>query len=71
MKTDLIESRGWSEKLAAKYIGVSVSFLQKDRMNGALPNRTIGPRHIKVGKRVIYLKEELDNWLNNQLLSRL
>jgi hypothetical protein len=44
---DIVESRGVSEKVVVKYIGVSVSFLQKDRMNVALPNRTRGPRYIK------------------------
>lgn len=52
-----------NERQAAQYIGMSVSFLQKDRMNGALTGRTQGPRWIKVGKRVIYLKPVLDAWL--------
>lgn len=65
-QNNLVEniSRGVNEKAAARYIGMSVSFLQKDRMNGVLANRTKGPRYLKVGKRVIYLREELDNWLN-------
>jgi len=62
-----IEPRGLSEKLAAQYVGVSVSFLQKDRMNGVLPNRTRGPEFIKVGKRVLYLREDLDKWLDGHI----
>jgi|GEM_PF-1407273 hypothetical protein len=58
-----LEPRALNERQTAEYIGMSVSFLQKDRMNGLLPGRTAGPRWGKVGKRVFYLKDELDCWL--------
>ena len=65
-----IESRAFNEMQAAKYIGMSVSFLRKDRMNGILEGRTPGPRWGKVGKRVVYLKDDLDAWLQYILVAR-
>ena len=62
--------RALDEKAAANYIGMSVSFLQKDRMNGALPGRTLGPRFAKLGKRVMYLRDDLDAWLEQHLVDR-
>ena len=62
--------RGFNEMQAAKYIGMSVSFLRKDRMNGVLRNRTPGPRWGKVGKRVVYLRDDLDLWLEKILVSK-
>lgn len=64
------QSRAFNEKAAAQYIGMSVSFLQKDRMNGALEGRTPGPRYAKLGKRVVYLREELDAWLQAHIVNR-
>ena len=58
-----IIQRGFNEAEAARYIGMSKSYLQKDRTEGALAGRTPGPRWLKAGKRVIYLKDELDRWL--------
>lgn len=63
------QSRALNEKDAARYIGMSVSYLQKDRMNGPLMGRTPGPRYAKVGKRVVYLREELDAWLSAHLVN--
>ena len=45
---------------AAKYLGVSVSYLKKLRAAGG------GPKFYKVGKRVIYEAGELDRWLAGQ-----
>ncbi|OGT46901.1 MAG: hypothetical protein A3F17_02320 [Gammaproteobacteria bacterium RIFCSPHIGHO2_12_FULL_41_15] len=63
-------ARALNEKAAAAYIGLSVSFLQKDRMNGVLPGRQPGPRYAKLGKRVVYLREDLDAWLDAHLVMR-
>ncbi|MGE3319848.1 MAG: helix-turn-helix transcriptional regulator [Candidatus Berkiella sp.] len=54
-----------TEKEAAHYIGMSVSFLRRDRMEGVIGNRTPGPKWLKIGRSVRYLKEELDQWLEN------
>ena len=65
------QSKALNEKAAAQYIGMSVSYLQKDRMNGELLGRTPGPRYAKLGKRVVYLREDLDAWLQAHLVDRL
>ena len=59
-----------NEKQAALYIGMSVSYLKKDRMDGAATDRTLGPRWAKLGKRVVYLKSDLDAWLRQHLVPR-
>lgn len=64
------QSRAFNEKAAASYIGMSVSFLQKDRMNGKINNRTPGPRYAKLGKRVVYLREDLDTWLQSHVIGQ-
>ncbi|MCP4473468.1 MAG: helix-turn-helix domain-containing protein [Gammaproteobacteria bacterium] len=65
-----IQSAVLSEKDAAVYIGMSVAFLQKDRMNGQLAGRTPGPKWIKAGRRVLYRKSDLDHWLQQHLVQR-
>ena len=42
---------------AADYLGVSVSFLNKLRITGG------GPSYVKLGRRVLYPKADLDSWL--------
>ena len=50
---------------AAQYIGMSKSFLAISRMDGERMNRTPGPPYVKIGKRVLYLREDLDSWLRD------
>ena len=57
------DKRGYNEHEAAKYLGMSASFLRISRMDGDRANRTPGPNFIKIGKAVRYLKEDLDAWL--------
>ena len=52
-----------TEKQAAPYIGMSRSFLRQSRMNGRRQNRTPGPPFLKIGRKVLYLAEDLDTWL--------
>lgn len=66
-----IEPRALSEKQAACYIGMSVSFLQKDRMDGVLRSRTAGPKWARIGKRIIYLRNDLDVWLEAHYVDRI
>lgn len=65
-----IAKRGFTEKEAAEYIGMSRSFLRQDRMNGIRKNRTPGPPYVKNGRAVRYLKEHLDEWLNLHIVRR-
>lgn len=52
-----------TENEAAKYIGMSSSFLNADRSNGHRKNRTKGPAFLKLGRSVRYRKTDLDEWL--------
>ena len=64
-----ILKRGYREKAAAIYVGMSSSFLRQSRMNGDRETRTPGPRWKKKGRAVIYLKEDLDAWLDEHCAS--
>jgi len=52
-----------SEKQAAPYIGMSRSFLRQSRMNAKRQNRTAGTPFLKIGRKVLYLADDLDAWL--------
>ena len=58
----LIEPRGLSTESAARYLGLSTSFLEKARLN---QTKTPGPKFKKKGKRVIYLRDDLDIYLES------
>jgi len=64
-----LHKRAFREREAAAYIGMSTSFLRQDRMNGSRETRTPGPRWIKVGRAIRYLKEDLDIWLDEHRVS--
>lgn len=49
--------RGMSEKEAANYVGMSVSSLASRRY------RELPPRYIRIGSKIRYMKEDLDEWL--------
>lgn len=59
-----------TEKEAAHYIGMSASYLRRSRMEGAIGNSTPAPKWLKIGRSVRYLKEELDNWLEKNVYTR-
>jgi len=54
--------RALSTATAAAYLGLSESFLEKSRVN---QTKTPGPKATKIGKRVVYLREDLDFYLDN------
>lgn len=54
--------RGLSTAQAARYLGISESFLEKARIN---QTELAGPIAIKIGRRVIYRKNDLDAYLDN------
>ena len=56
-------SRTMTTKEAAVYLGVSQSSLTQGRMGGVRANRMPVPPFVKLGRKVIYLKEDLDAWL--------
>lgn len=62
-KNNETQKRGYSSQQAANYIGMSETYLRVDRSRGVTGNRTKGPDYTRKGRRVIYLKEHLDAWL--------
>ena len=58
-----VEKRAYSTAEAALYIGRSESYLRQVRMADSHENLTLGPEYRKQGRRVHYLKEDLDRWL--------
>ena len=57
-----LQRRGYSVANAALYLGLSESFLNKARVN---QTKLPGPDFIRVGVRCIYLRESLDEYLDN------
>ncbi len=53
-------ARGLGTANAAAYTGLSVSFLEKARVN---QTEIPGPNFIRVGRRCIYLRDQLDSYL--------
>ena len=60
----LASKRSLTEAEASLYIGMSRSFLRQSRMDGNRDKRTPAPPFIKIGRSVRYLREDLDNWLD-------
>lgn len=67
------EPRLLTEREAAAYIRMSMSFLAKDRMNGYRHGIKQGPEFVKNGRRNIrYRIEDLDAWiLKNRIIRQL
>lgn len=58
--------RGFRTGEAGDYIGRSASWLRKKRLRGNDDPGDPGPRYLKTdGGSAIYLKEDLDLWLDN------
>lgn len=51
-----------STEAVAVYIGLSVSWLEQARLH---PERD-GPPFIRIGKRVVYMRSDLDAWLDRR-----
>ena len=54
-----------SVKEAAAFLGVSASYLNKSRCEGALKGRTTPPKFVKIEKSVFYKRSELLSWLDS------
>lgn len=52
-----------NEKMAARYTGMSVSYLRKARMEGTIGGRTPGPVWYKISRRCVYRTSDLDLWM--------
>ena len=55
-------ARGLGTTAAAAYTGLSASFLEKARVN---QTEIPGPRFRRVGRRCIYLRDDLDSYLED------
>lgn len=62
--------RLFTEAEAARYLGMSRSYLRQDRMNGRFKNRTPGPEYCRFGSMIRYTKKELDKWIDDNLVTR-
>jgi len=64
-----VVQNAFNETEASIYIGMSRSFLAQSRMDRfKKEGRTAGPPYLKVGARILYLREDLDNWLREHRL---
>ncbi len=57
-----ITPRGLNTEAAAKYTSLSPSFLEKARIG---KTKTPGPKFKKIGKRIIYLRDDLNRYLES------
>ncbi|WP_422447023.1 MULTISPECIES: helix-turn-helix transcriptional regulator [unclassified Endozoicomonas] len=56
--------RGFTPEQASNYTGFSKSLIDHYRTDGQV-NDISGPAFIKIGRKVIYLKESLDEWMDS------
>ncbi len=61
--TSTIAPRAVSEEDAARYLGISQSSLRKGRMAGRRRAQMSSPPFVKMGRRVVYLIDDLDSWI--------
>lgn len=64
MPTEL-EPVALNEAQAAKHIAMSRSFLRKSRMNGNQLRHTPAPPYCRIGRKILYLRADLDAWLKS------
>lgn len=55
--------RAINEEEAARFLGISRSALRKGRMVGRRDAQMSSPPFVKMGRRVLYLVDDLENWL--------
>ncbi|GMV90538.1 MAG: hypothetical protein AMXMBFR82_03160 [Candidatus Hydrogenedentota bacterium] len=58
-----ITARLLSPAEAARYIGMSPSYLANSRCQGNLPGRTPAPPYIRIGRTIRYDVHQLDEWI--------
>lgn len=65
-----LQAEKLTERHAATLLGVSVSFLRMARVRGTVGGRTPGPAYYRLGKRVLYLRADLERWLAEHRVDR-
>jgi len=58
-----LTNRGLAPKQAAHYLGISEQTLRKQRCQGQPGRRMPLVPFIRAGRRIVYLRDELDAWL--------
>lgn len=61
---DADQKRGLTEPEAAIYLGVSRSTLRHGRCEGERDGRMPPPPFVRLGRKIIYLRDDLDAWLS-------
>ena len=61
-----VEQRGLSEESAAFYLGISPSALRQGRMYGERDGYMPPPPYVRLGRKILYLRDDLDKWLESQ-----
>ncbi len=56
--------RAFTEYEAGRYIGQAPASLRQSRCHGEREGQAPTPKHIKIGRSVRYLKEDLDSFLD-------
>ena len=59
-------NRTLTEIEAADYLGISRSTLRQGRMNGPRSSRCPTPPFIRLGRKILYLREDLDQLLKER-----
>jgi hypothetical protein len=67
--TSTIHPRAVSEEDAARYLGISQSSLRKGRMAGRRHAQMSSPPFVKMGRRVVYLIDDLDSWITKNRIA--
>lgn len=62
-KTLTITPRGLDTRQASEYLGVSEIALRMGRCDGPRHGRMQPPPFCKVGRKILYLRDDLDRWL--------
>ena len=65
-----IRPRAIDTPAAARYMGISQEFLRQARIYGNRDGRTPGPPFIRIGRKVMYLVDDLDRWLEGRRVQR-
>lgn len=55
--------RALNEAEAADFLGISRSSLRKGRMNGTRANHLVPPPFVRLGRRIVYLIDDLSAYL--------
>lgn len=70
-----IEKLTFDTHEASEYLGISESALRQSRMKGEArsfdSNKMICPPHVKIGRKVLYLKADLDKWFSDSRVGSL